>query len=112
MGLAFLSEFVSSLMWEILCSENGGEIGVESTRRNVKSSEGWRSLWGGVNRCRGLGVEWGGRISRVGQLHLHTCPRPPPPPELPAPGKCDGVWMPDSRGALESGGCSSDLLQR
>ncbi|XP_054513993.1 transmembrane protein 8B isoform X3 [Pan troglodytes] len=32
--------------------------------------------------------------------------------ELRAPGKRDGVWMLDSRGALEPGGCSSDLFQR
>lgn len=31
-------------------------------------------------------------------------------PELPAPGKRDGVWMPDSRGALEPRGCSGDLF--
>lgn len=36
----------------------------------------------------------------------------PPCPELPAPGKCDSVRMPDSRGALEPGGCSNDLFQR
>ncbi|XP_070106800.1 transmembrane protein 8B isoform X6 [Equus przewalskii] len=33
-------------------------------------------------------------------------------PELPAPGKRDSVCMPDSRGALEPGGCSRDLFQR
>ncbi|XP_039330656.1 transmembrane protein 8B isoform X4 [Saimiri boliviensis] len=32
--------------------------------------------------------------------------------ELRAPGKRDSVWMLDSRGALEPGGCSSDLFQR
>nr|XP_054357959.1 transmembrane protein 8B isoform X5 [Pongo pygmaeus] len=35
-----------------------------------------------------------------------------PGAELRAPGKRDGVWMLDSRSALEPGRCSSDLFQR
>lgn len=90
---------------KVLCSKKGGEIGfgVESTCRNVRA---WRSLWGGLT---GVGV-W--VMVVVGPGGWDSFIFTPPSPELPAPGKCDRVWMPDSRGALESGGCSSDLFQR
>ncbi|XP_054219068.1 transmembrane protein 8B isoform X7 [Homo sapiens] len=54
-------------------------------------------------------LDSGGVLSLELQLNAFFCSENG---ELRAPGKRDGVWMLDSRGALEPGGCSSDLFQR
>lgn len=70
-----------------------------------------REEWAVLGRCGLTGVGVRGWLW-VELEDVATSPPYLPSPEFRAPGKRDGVWMLDPRGALEPGGCSSDLFQR